>query len=355
MSTRHGVTRSSERPPDASMTLLTEVYRRPLDPGYALAAERRAAGEQAAPGPGRRAVMLAAAALLGLAVTAAALTLHQPTSAAQRAREVLEGNIVARSEQVAALQEESDALSTQITALQSALVGQGDAALRADLEAGAVEAGQLAVTGPGLRVELSDAPSAATSDLGDESRVQDADLQVVVNGLWASGAEAIAINGQRVASTTAIRSAGSAVLVDLVPLTSPYRVDAVGSPPRLQTGLVSSSAGQLITTLRSTYGIGVDISAQSSLDLPGAGQVTLRRATVPDGALPDALRPAPSGVPSASATATGSQPSADGPTSPSAGPGEAVSSMGVAVAASSHDARRAGFTWGAQGAGEESS
>ncbi|MBT0995120.1 DUF881 domain-containing protein [Cellulomonas sp. DKR-3] len=333
------------------MTLLTEVYRRPLDPGYALAARRRAAGEQAPPGPGRRAVLLVAAVLLGLAVTAAALTLHQPTSSAQRAREVLEGNIVERSDQVAALQEESAALGEQITALQSALVGQGDAALRTELAAGTVEAGQSEVTGPGLRVELSDAPSAATSDLGDESRVQDVDLQVVVNGLWSSGAEAVAINGQRVTSTTAIRSAGSAVLVDLVPLTSPYRVDAIGSSTRLQTGLVRSSAGQLITALRSTYGIGVDISAQSSLDLPGAGQVNLRHATVPAGALPDALVPSPTATPSAA-----SSPSAtDGSVTSSRGTGVAVSSTAVAVAASSHDARAGASAGGPRGVGEESS
>lgn len=339
------------------MTLLTEVYRRPLDPGYALAARRRAAGEQTSPGPGRRALLLVAAVVLGLVVTAAALTLHQPTSAAQRAREVLEGNIVERSDQVAALQEESAALSEQITALQSALVGQGDAALQEDLAASAVEAGQVAVTGPGLRVELSDAPSAVSNDLGDESRVQDVDLQVVVNGLWSAGAEAVAINGQRVTSTTAIRSAGSAVLVDLVPLTSPYRVEAIGSPPRLQTGLVSSSAGELITALRSTYGIGVDISAQSSLDLPGAGQVTLRRAAVPEGALPDALRPSPSVAPSSSATAPAATEGASASsTDARPGPaGEAVSSTAPAVAASSHDARTGEPAGGTQGAGEESS
>ena len=40
------------------------------------------------------------------------------------------------------------------------------------------------------------------------SRVLDVDLQGVVNGLWASGAEAIAVNGQRLTGLTTIRAAG---------------------------------------------------------------------------------------------------------------------------------------------------
>ncbi|WP_236120665.1 DUF881 domain-containing protein [Cellulomonas palmilytica] len=293
MTTRHTTAGGAGRRPDASMTLLNEVYSSSLDEGYALVAARRAAGTAPRPHAARRAVILVVAVGVGLASSAAAIALHQPTAAAQEARELLESSIVERNDEAAELQEEVASLSSQIAALQSALIGPESTALQQAATVGAVEAGQVPVAGPGLRVELSDAPDADPDAGDDDARVQDVDLQIVVNGLWSAGAEAIAINDQRVTATTAIRSAGSAVLVDLVPLSGPYRVEALGNPVELQTGLARDTAGQLLTALRSTYGIGVDISRQDSLWLPGAGQVTLRHATVPDDGLPAELRPTP--------------------------------------------------------------
>ena len=49
------------------------------------------------------------------------------------------------------------------------------------------------------------------------------DLQIVVNGLWASGAEAVSVNGQRLTSKAAIRFAGQAILVNYRPLTRALR------------------------------------------------------------------------------------------------------------------------------------
>jgi uncharacterized protein YlxW (UPF0749 family) len=71
-----------------------------------------------------------------------------------------------------------------------------------------------------------------------EGRVRDADLQDVVNGLWAAGAEAVAVDGQRLTALSAIRSAGESVLVDLRPLSPPYTVEAVGDPAALEVGFV---------------------------------------------------------------------------------------------------------------------
>ena len=62
----------------------------------------------------------------------------------------------------------------------------------------------------------------------DLARVLDTDIQLVVNGLFASGAEAVAVNGQRITVLSPIRSAGEAVLVGFRPLTPPYTVTAVG-------------------------------------------------------------------------------------------------------------------------------
>jgi uncharacterized protein YlxW (UPF0749 family) len=280
------------------MTLITEFYRRPLDPGYALAAERRAAGLMP---PRRRsgtALLVLLALALGLGTAAATIALRQPVGQVSEARRVLESQITARGDEAAALQERALELSDEISAMQADVLGSADEPLQAALASSAVEAGTSPVQGPGLRVVLTDAPGDdVDAEVDADSRVQDSDLQVLVNGLWAGGAEAIAINGQRLTSMTAIRSAGSAVLVDLVALSSPYTVEAIGDSVAIQTELARSPAGQLLATLRATYGIGADTSSERRLKLPGAGLTALHSATVPDGArLPEAAEDAPTGA-----------------------------------------------------------
>ncbi len=361
MTTRHSTPDTEPRRPDASMTLLNEVYSTSLDEGYTLVAQRRASGQAVPPGARRRGLTLLVAVAVGLACSAAAIALHQPTAAAQQARELLESSIGERNDEAVALQDEAAELSAHIAALQSALVGSGSTQLQQLAAAGAVEAGQTAVSGPGLRVELSDAPTAETDASDDDSRVQDVDLQIVVNGLWAAGAEAVAINDQRITATTAIRSAGSAVLVDLVPLSGPYRVEALGNPVTLQTGLAQGTAGQLLAALSSNYGIGVDISRHDALALPGVGQVTLRHASVPDAQLPDALQPTPEAPPTDPTTTStqnrspfsqvGAAPS--NAAVPIAATGSAVSSAAARVAVSAQHASTARSPGTAAKSGED--
>ncbi|MBO3085616.1 DUF881 domain-containing protein [Cellulomonas fengjieae] len=283
MSVRHG---SSEPPrsPDASMTLLTEVYRRPLDPGYAEAAQRRSSGTAPRRSVRATAVMVVLAIGLGLGATAATLALRRPTGSVLAARELLESQIGQRSAEADAMQSEITAMTDEIATLQEQLLGGEGQSVRDQIRADAVEAGVMPVAGPGLRVVLTDAPSDSPDEEDPSLRVQDVDLQVVVNGLWATGAEAIAVNGQRLTATTAIRSAGDAVLVDLVALGSPYTVDAIGDAVHMQTELARASAGQHLATLRSTFGIGVQLTSQSRLELTGSGMVTMREAQVPGAA-----------------------------------------------------------------------
>ena len=71
--------------------------------------------------------------------------------------------------------------------------------------------GAVAVRGPGLVIVVDDAPSSENSQ---PDRVYDVDLQILTNGLWQAGAEAVAINGHRLSALTAIRGAGEAITVD---------------------------------------------------------------------------------------------------------------------------------------------
>lgn len=136
--------------------------------------------------------------------------------------------------------------------------------------------GSLPVRGEGIVIVIDD------SDVQDpDGRVRDFDLQVVTNSLWAQGAEAIAINGERLTPGSALRSAGEAVLVNLAPLIPPYRVEAIGNSRELQVGLAQSRAAGHLAMLRDTYGVNVNISAAEQLELPGATQVVPGTNAVP--------------------------------------------------------------------------
>lgn len=100
--------------------------------------------------------------------------------------------------------------------------------------------------------------------------MRDSDLQLVVNALWQSGAEAVAINDQRLTNLSAIRAAGDAILVNDHPLTLPYTVQAVGGPTLQQTFQDNAYGGLYLAQLKQEFQIRYDVSAQGGLSLPAA-------------------------------------------------------------------------------------
>jgi uncharacterized protein YlxW (UPF0749 family) len=279
------------RPVDASMTLITSMMQRPLDPGYAAAAQRR--GEAGLPPATsvRTRTMLVAAVVTGLLLTVAAQSLRGRETTAARARAELVEQIESRrgvaDRQARAVQE----LQAQISQAQARSLGaQRQGALARELTVLETAAGGSAVAGPGLRIVLDDAPSALSDRSGsdprsgpaaDEGRVLARDLQMVTNGLWEAGAEAVAVNGQRLTARSAIRFAGEAILVNFRPLTRPYTVTAIGSPDRLGTGFADSAGGSYARALQENYGIGVRIETKERLTIPSATSVSVRNAVVP--------------------------------------------------------------------------
>lgn len=111
-----------------------------------------------------------------------------------------------------------------------------------------VASGAVALTGPGVVLEVS-------SSHVEQHMVDDRDLQLLVNQMWQAGAEAISINGQRIGSTSAIRWAGSAVVVNFTSLAEPYRISAIGDredlaeAARRSTALVTESDDVAIPAL----------------------------------------------------------------------------------------------------------
>lgn len=265
------------------MTLLNEVMQRPLDPGYAAAARRRHSEGLPPMTPMTTPVLGVALLLVGLLFSTAVVVRNRDRPAAVRAA----SDLVAQIEDGRAA---AEARSRQITALQQevsraqASASGADASRLAALEAATAA---LAVHGPGLLVTLDDAPgqggAAAGSDPrgakdAGEGKVLSRDVQVVVNSLWEAGAEAVAVNGQRLSPRSAIRFAGDAILVNFRPLTRPYTISAIGDPAMLPQRFGAGPGGQYLNTLSSNFGIVTGQKTAKDLSLPGATALTVRLA-----------------------------------------------------------------------------
>ncbi|GAA4150661.1 hypothetical protein GCM10022416_47200 [Actinomadura keratinilytica] len=213
-----------------------------------------------------------------LAAPTPAARRSRPVAAEQRAR--LVAQIRARTSDNADLKrrlEKARDETERARAMALARSAEGRR-VRGELSTAAAAAAATPISGDGLVVTVEDADRAEQDDRRDEGRVYDQDLQVLVNGLWAAGAVAIAVNGQRLTPTTAIRSAGEAVLVDYRPLSSPYRVTAVGDPGRMRAAFAGSAADRRLHALEDRYGIGYGIRGVEGLQLPAAGVLRLRHA-----------------------------------------------------------------------------
>jgi uncharacterized protein YlxW (UPF0749 family) len=271
-------------------SLLDQVLAETLDPAYQQAADARAARARAAaeagepvPPRGRRwrsqALVAAVLAVAGLLV---AITYDHASAGAkgrQAVREALLGDIDHESstaddlaKQLAGLRGRVD--RTRDTALRASAVGQ----LALDRLAAAEQAAAaVAVTGPGLKVTLADAQAAADSDpVGGSTpatsggAVRDSDVQLVVNALWAAGAEAVSIDGQRLGPTSTIRTAGEAILVDFWPVSSPYEVSAVGDPDTLSRRFLADPGVDALAVVSQSYGLRFQFAKEDHLSLPAA-------------------------------------------------------------------------------------
>ncbi|MEZ0492874.1 DUF881 domain-containing protein [Kineococcus sp. TBRC 1896] len=255
------------RDPAASTRLLTEVMERPLDPGYAAAARRRAGTGRPPTRATRTATVLA---LLAVGVLLAVAGSRAAGPAADRGRTQLVERIEDGTARADDLADRAAALQDGNARLAASLGGAPAASADAAASALEVAAAATPVTGPGLRVVLDDAPTPEAGAGATSGRVVDRDVQLVVNGLWAAGAEAVAVNGQRLGALSSVRAAGEAILVDYRPLTPPYTVSAVGDPAALQTAFAASVAGRYLQVLRDNYGVRTEVGTADALELPAA-------------------------------------------------------------------------------------
>jgi uncharacterized protein YlxW (UPF0749 family) len=277
-----------------STSLLLDVTTISVDPAYVEAAARRAAAGEEPGRPSRGGTLfITVVVLLGLLVGAAArqTRLRAPELARTRAKLV---------ERIEDLAEQTDEDSRTLTRLRSALALDRDRHLDAtgsgrelaeQLRRLEHEVGAVAVTGPGIVVRLSDAPQQQDgSHSGEPPRVQDRDIQDIVNALWAAGAEAVSVNNQRIGTLTAIRQAGDAILVDYRPVASPYDISAIGDPNVVEPAFASSAIAQVFRTPEMSW-LDFSVRREQRLDLPASSGSRVSVAQVAPTGPPGSARP----------------------------------------------------------------
>jgi uncharacterized protein YlxW (UPF0749 family) len=261
-------------------SLLRSLLTDHLDPGYAAAAKAKAEGR-------RRTWWQAWAwqlcgALLVAAVFAAAVAQARSTAPGVReSQQVLSGSVRAAEAATSDVTVRRDALAAQVdTERRSRLEGdERGQQLLGNLDEANFAAAATPVIGPGLTITVTD--PGLSEDLSDVSKqrvegsqqvILDRDLQLVVNSLWVSGAEAISVGGVRIGPNVTIRQAGGGILVDNQPISSPYAILAVGPPHAMQDVFDRSPGLQRLRLLETSYGVGVSVSAGDGLTVP-AGSV----------------------------------------------------------------------------------
>lgn len=274
------------RDPAASMALIFDAMRHPIDPSYADSAARRKAQGAPARSWRRSPLLIISLLLIGLMVGAAAHALRVPRAVAQDRHAQL-------VDQIETKQSDNDDASAELTRLRDdvasaqkgALDRQSQAGLKKTLDDATRTAGLAEVRGPGVVMTVSNPDTKGADSADSDPRTGNAadavtstDLQQLVNGWWQAGATGISINGQRVTSMTAIRFAGSAVLVNFRPLTPPYEISVMG-PDDMQKTFTGSFADQYAASLRKS-GFGVTSNASNDVDLPALDSVHVTHARI---------------------------------------------------------------------------
>jgi uncharacterized protein YlxW (UPF0749 family) len=192
-------------------------------------------------------------AVIGAGVAASILGLRHQGSGAELERQALISDVI----QSRTDQDRNQAIVAQLRRDVGTLERERGVDIPETAELG-LTTGALAATGPGLVVQVDNGG-------GRDGLVTDTDLQLLVNGLWYSGAEAVSVDGERVGSLTSIRSAGDAITVNFRSIRTPYEVVALGDPDALSARFQQSPTGQFWESRHRQAHVRFDMKASSDV------------------------------------------------------------------------------------------
>lgn len=184
----------------------------------------------------------------------------------------LAGIVREQQAHVLALEEQTDALTEQAQSLTQISLPESSETERLPIS-------RLEVTGPGVEVTLSDAAREFIPDEGasvNDLVVHQQDVDAVVNALWRGGAEAIAVQGVRLAADTPVRCVGNVILVGPRSYAPPYVISAIGDPALLNDSLDKDERVADYRYYAAKYQMGWSVTSLESMVLPPATEIGLQ-------------------------------------------------------------------------------
>jgi uncharacterized protein YlxW (UPF0749 family) len=184
--------------------------------------------------------------------------------------------LIAERQRTGALQEQQlRELQEQVQTLTDQAAGRNGAVAAAQRagESGAVSAALVALTGPGLRITLDDAPQSADGSrpsgaTADDLVIHQSDVQAVVNALWAAGADGVAIMDRRLVATSAVRCVGNTLLLQGRPYSPPFVITAIVDADAARGKLAESPQVQVFEQAVTDFGLTFTVEQGSSIRLP---------------------------------------------------------------------------------------
>lgn len=264
---------------DESLHLIDDLTNRPLDP---LFEDSTLVVQEQSPAMTwiTKILTFIFCVIVGISGCVIVQELHMNTR--QKVRQELASQVATRNAEQHQLESDVATQRSQIDTLTQTLnTGNTNSQTTKD----AIANGTIAVQGSGITVTLTD-PIAAEDQKGDLPRdknghiirvVSDTDLQAFISQLWASGAEAIAINDVRIGVQSSVRVAGQTILVGVTSVQSPYKIQAIGDQTALADAVGKKNNADLYQSL-SDVGIYPDVSKSSKLSLKASGAPDLKYA-----------------------------------------------------------------------------
>lgn len=164
--------------------------------------------------------------------------------------------------QLNAAQKERDELRAQLEKIKKGTTDD----VNSDYSVLKQRAGLTTVSGTGVVVTINDSKVPVKDNENPNLYlIHDEDILRIVNELRAGGAEAIAINDQRLIGVSEVRCAGPTIMVNGKVFAPPFVIKAIGDPKTLSAAL--TMRGGIVDTLK-YWGIELKIQKENQVVVP---------------------------------------------------------------------------------------
>jgi uncharacterized protein YlxW (UPF0749 family) len=173
-----------------------------------------------------------------------------------------------QAEQLGELQHQVERLTEQAASRNGNVAAAQEAG-----NAGAVSAGLVALTGPGVVITLDDAPARPDGSLPGSARADDlvihqSDVQAIVNAVWAAAADGVGVMDQRLIATSAVRCVGTTLLLQGRTYSPPFIITAIADASAVRAQLAASPQVALLQHDVAAYGLTFQVRERESVTVP---------------------------------------------------------------------------------------